>query len=313
MATIVVVAAVTLLLSLRSPAAPGRVSLAGLSGDSTTTVGFAGAFPPEGEPLLSNPLGIVWDGERLYVAESDAGVVRVFDESGGNLGTIVLPVAGDATAVYPSVMALADDRLAIVDNASSRVIVIDAAEYDANGTAEVLLTIGSGDDSPVQPTSVAYADGEYFVADAADGLVKVYDAQGALVRSIGEDLRPQLTYVGWMALDERGLIVADSNAGRVLVIDPATGAQRAVFADRYTLPRAVVPLGSTAVAVVDAFERAVSLTDAEGVRTESIDAQSVPQAPLASPRGAAWHAEDARLYVTDATGGRVIVFNVRLP
>jgi DNA-binding beta-propeller fold protein YncE len=310
MLVIVIVAAAVVAWSLRPGRYPGRVRLAGLSADTTATVGFAGAFPADDEAPLANPLGIAWDGDRLYVAESDAGVIRVFDEAGGRIGSIVLPVAAGAQAVYPSVVAVADERLAIVDTAGNRVIVVDAEPADK--AAAPLVVLGGDNDAPGQPVSVAYGDGEFYVVDASDSLVKVYDDEGAFVRSIGGSLEPALAFAGGAALLDGRLYVADSNGGRVVVLDARTGDQVRVFEDRYALPRAIVPVSGDTLAVVDTFGHAVYLVGADGVRQDAIDAATVPDGPLGSPRGAAWVDEDGRLYVTDAGAGRVLVYNVRL-
>lgn len=286
----------------------GRVDLVELSAESTATVGLAGAFPESDAVALANPLGIAWDGEVLYVAESDAGAIRLFDDRGGELGLIRLPLAKDITAVYPSAIALVDDdRLAIVDNAASRVIVVsrEAAEQ-----AKVLLTLG-GKTPPQQPTSVAYGMGEYFVFDAAVGAVQVYDATGARVRTLGADLEPKIGFASGMALDGGTLYLADANAGRVVALDASDGSQQLVFPDRYALPRAITAIGDQRIAVVDTFERAVYITDRSGARLDVIGAASVPEGSPASPRGAVWVAESDRLYVTDATLLAVLVYNVR--
>lgn len=305
-----VVATAYLALSLRSPA-PGRVELAGFSADSTATVGLAGVFPPAGEPALRNPLGIVTDGERLWVAESDAGIVSVFDAHGGRLGSLVIPTVERVHTAYPSVLALAGDRLAVVDNASGRVIVVDAEPPAGDETAEVLVVLGERGEAPERPTAVAYGDGEYLVADAGDRTIKVYGENGEHVRTVVPALDPASTYPGGLALADGRLYVVDSNAGRVVVLDPSSGEQVGVFADRFTLPRAIASGPDGALAVSDAFARAVHLSDASGARYDTIDESTVPQAPLSSPRGVAWLAGDGRVYVTDATLGHVVVFNVR--
>ncbi len=310
MLIIVIVAAAVVAWSLRPGRYPGRVRLADLPGDTTATVGFAGAFPADDEPALANPLGIAWDGDRLYVAESDAGVVRVFDEAGGRIGSIALPVAAGAQAVYPSALVAAGERLAIVDTAGNRIIIVDAEPADE--AAEPLVVLGGKDDAPGQPISVAYGDGEFYVVDASDSLVKVYDAEGAFVRAIGGSLEPPLAFAGGVALLDGRLFIADSNGGRVVVLDARTGDQVRVFEDRYALPRAIVPVSDDALALVDTFGHAVYLVGADGVRRDVIDAESVPDGPLASPRGVTWVGEDGRLYVTDAGAGRVLVYNVRL-
>lgn len=288
---------------------PGRVPLVTLSEESTSTVGLAGAFPAEDDAPLNNPLGIAWDGERLYVAEADAGAVRIFDSAGGRIGSIVIPPAKGIGSAYPSVLAVAGDRLAVVDNAASRVVIV---AMDAADPAKVLLTLGSGRKAPIQPTAVTYSGGEYFVADAGDQSVKVYDEAGVHIRTLGTTLEPRLGFVGGLAYVGTELVVSDSNAGRVVVIDPHTGEQKSLYRDRFTLPRALVAVDDGVVAVVDTFEGAIYFTGSDGVRRDVIDAATVPDGAPRSPRGASWIADDARLYVTDATAGRVFVYNVRL-
>lgn len=310
MVLIVVVAAAMVVASLLlEPAPPGRVRLEELPEDATSTVGLAGIFPAEDEPALANPLGVAWDGDRLFVAESDAGVVRIFDAQGGRLGRIVLPSAGDTAAAYPSVLAIAGERLAIVDNAANRVIVVKAEPASPAG---VLFSLGTDEDAPGQPTAVTYGDDGFYVADAADGTIKVYDDDGAYLRSLGADLTPALGFVGGMEIVGDRLFVADSNAGRVVVLDAGTGRQSAVFADRYALPRVIEAASGSHLAVIDAFDRAAYITTADGTRVDTIDAQSVPEGRLSSPRGAVWLEDDARLYVTDGVLGRILVFNIRL-
>lgn len=288
---------------------PGRVELRDFSEDETATVGIAGSFPGEGGTALSNPLGVAWDGDTLYVAESDAGRISLFDERGGSLGSIAVSPADDQGAFYPSSLALADDdRLAIVDNAASRVVVVPTEPAEA---AEVLLVLG-GTKAPGQPTAVSYADGEYFVFDAAASAVLVYGTEGEYLRTLGDGLQPKVSFASAMCILDGRLYLADTNAGRVIALDADTGEQTLVFADRYTLPRAVVPLEGDTLAVVDTFDQAVYITSSDGERRDVIDAESVPDGVLSSPRGAAWVSSSQRLYVTDAVSGIVAVYNVRL-
>lgn len=307
MLLIVAAAAAAVWLTLGEVSRPGRVELRSLSEDSTATVSLAGVFPPEDREPLANPLGIVSDGELLYVAESDAGRIRVFDLRGGEVGTIGLPKAKDATSAYPAALALAGEgRLAVVDNAGSRVIVVSTEPAE---TAKIILTLG-GKAGTGQPTSVAYAGGEYFVFDASAPAVRVYDGSGKASRMIAADLEPQVSFASGMVGTADTLFVTDSNAGRVLALDVATGATRFLFDMRFTLPRALAPMGDDGMAVVDTFDRAVYLTDGEGARLDAITVETVPDGPLASPRGVAWDEAARRLYVTDAGTGRVVVYNV---
>lgn len=309
MLVVTVIVAVTVTVSiLLQESTPGQVELAEFSRDTTATVMFAGMFPAADQPPLANPIGIAWDGQFLYVAESDAGVVRIFDAEGGDAGAIVIPAASGVASAYPSVVAVADGRIAVVDNAADRVVVMDATPATP---ATITLTLGSSGQAPGQPTAVTYAEGEFFVADAADGAVKVYDTGGAYVRILGADSGVPIGFSGGLAMTPQGLVVTDPGAGRLIVLDPDSGEQVAVHERLHLTPRSIAALGDDRMAVLDALALRVAIVDADGMIVDSIDEVSVPSGGLVSPRGMAWVPEDSRLYITDAGTGRVMVYGIR--
>jgi DNA-binding beta-propeller fold protein YncE len=289
----------------------GSVPLAAAPRDSTATITFAGSFPADPEPPLRNPLGIAVIGERLFVAESDAGVIREFAPDGGRLQSIVLPWPSEAKPPYPSDLAVVDEKtLAVVEVASSRVLLVSLAA----GAGEP-IALGARDPStaPKQPTSVARLADGIAVADGRDHDIKVYDTAGRYLRTLGAALDPALTYPGGMALVDGRLFVADSNSGRVLALDPETGAQVGELPGPLQLPRGIVPLDGGRVLVVCTFGRSLSLYDAAGVLSASITPHTVsidPPARLALPRSAAWMTTTGRLYVSDSGSGRVRVYNL---
>lgn len=288
---------------------PGSVKLVELSEEATATVGFAGMFPAAEDDPIANPLGIAFDGTTLFVAESDRSRILLFDASGARLGEIDLSSEEATVQVYPSALALTGDgRLAIVDNSRSRVLVVDAV---AAAEPEILLKLAGTAKRPMAPTAVACDDGEIFVFDAATQTVRVFDSGGDLDRTLGADLQPRLAIVSGMTVADGVLYIADSVGGRVLAIDAGTGTQKAVFPVRYALPRSIRPGHADGLAVVDTFARAVFLVDNAGEQTDVIDAGTVPDGLMESPRDAVWVSETGRLYVTDAGLGRVMVFNVR--
>jgi DNA-binding beta-propeller fold protein YncE len=306
MAVIVLVAAAIVVLQVWRPGA--GVELRELSEESTATVGFAGLFPAEDDAPLVNPLGIAWDGNVLYVAESDAGRIARLSDRGADLGTIVLPGADDERSSYPSAICIGGEgRLAVVDNAGSRVVLIGT---EATEAAEVLVTFGAK--TVGHPTSVTYAEGEYYVFDADIAAVRVFDEDGDEVRVLGAELQPAVMFASGMTVLDGRLYIADSNGGRVLAIDAESGKQELVFGNRYALPRSISPVGDDVLAVVDTFAAAAFFTDIDGARLEVIDAETVPEAPLGSVRSAVWLPDAERLYLTDAGSGRVFVFNARI-
>jgi DNA-binding beta-propeller fold protein YncE len=195
----------------------------------------------------------------------------------------------------------------VVDNAADRVVVTEARPA---APATITLTLGSSDRGPVQPTAVAYVKGEFFVADAADGTVGVYDSEGGYLRSLGGADVP-IGFSGGLAMTSQGLVATDPGAGRLIVLDPGSGEQVAVHEGLHLTPRSIVALEGDRMAVLDALALRVAIVDADGMVVDSIDEMSVPSGSLISPRGMAWVPDEARLYVTDAGTGRVMVYGIR--
>ncbi|MDY0341111.1 MAG: hypothetical protein RBS17_07855 [Coriobacteriia bacterium] len=298
-------AAVVVAILLWPQQRPGQVDLAG---PTKEIVSFAGVFPAIEDESLVNPLGIAFDGEYLYVAESDAGVVRVFDTRGGVVGSIVLPVADGQVSAYPSVIAVAGRRLAIVDNAGNRVIIVDAEPAEL---AKVTVVLGAEGEAPRQPTAVTYAVSEFFVADSADKTIKVYNEEGVHQRTLEpESLQAESAITALCVKD--GLILATgSSSGAVYVLDGENGAVAGDPFGGYSMARTLEPVGEEVFAIVDGLDRSVTFADLGGAERAMIDSDSVPDAVMSSPRGATWIGDDGRLYVTDSGSGRVFVYNVR--
>lgn len=308
-ALILLVAAVLFIVILQGR--PDGVDLLGFSAESTATVSYAGEFPAEGEPKLLNPLGIAARGTTLYVAESDAGRIRVFGLNGQDFGFIQLPVAEGAPAVYPSDIAtLGADRLVVVDNSGARVIVIGA---DPEKETIVHSRIGEDDPgtAPVQPTAVAVAGDVIYVADGATRAISSYGADGEFLRVLVEGIEGAGMLAGGLSVKGDTLYVTDSNSGTVARFDLETGKPLGVFPESFALPRGVAAGLGDGLLVVDTFERTVRLTDAAGRRVDAIDGSADGATALASPRGVCWIASASRAYITDAERGRVVVFNMR--
>jgi DNA-binding beta-propeller fold protein YncE len=288
----------------------GSVRLAAAPAGATGLT-FAGTFPAESDAPLLNPLGVAIASNRVFVAESDAGVIREFGDNGRRVRAIALPPADGRRAASPADVAVVDtETLAVVDTASSRVFLVSLAE-DA-GEPSVL---GAADPAtaPKQPISVALLADGIAVADGRDHDIKVYDTTGTYLRTLGASLEPPLTFPGGMALVSGRLYVADSNAGRVLALDPETGAQVGALAEPLKLPRGVAAVDGGRLVVASTFGRSLSLFDAVGALSSTVDARTAgidPAGLLALPRGAAWMASTARVYVSDAGTGRIRVYNL---
>lgn len=305
MLVIAVVAAGVFAATQLWPHRAGRVDLAAPTDE---TVSFAGVFPAEDDESLANPLGIAFDGESLYVAESDAGMVRIFDTQGGVIGSIVLPVADGQMSAYPSVIAVADGSLAIIDNAGNRVIVVGTEPTES---ATVIVTLGAEDVALVRPTAVTYFQGEFFVADAGDMTIKVYDEHGTHLQTLESGYLETESALSALSATGGVLRALSASSGTVSTLDIRTGDPVGGPFGGYSMPRTIEPVGGDVLAVVDGLARAVVLLGTDGVERAVIDEESVSDAAMSSPRGATWVEDDGRLYVTDAGSGRVFVYNVK--
>ena len=285
---------------------------ASLPEDASVTVNLAGYFPAEGEAPLAKPLGIALLGSRVYVAESDAARVAIFDVRGRRTGEIVLEIAEGADLAVPTVLAPAGSRrLAVLDAAAGQVLVYDVPWLWSGPGLDFRIGEGDPATAPVRPTAVAYDAGSFYVADAESASIKVYDDEGTFVREIGADFESPLGYVGGMVVSGDRLVLAESGSDRVLSLDPVSGTEPIAFPDAYALPRGVCSVGD-GVAVTAVLGGGIYVCGPNGARTHVIDAETVPAWPPSGPEGAAFHERNNRLFVTEPDFGRVVVFNVRM-
>ncbi len=308
LAALIVVAGVALIARAFMGCPGGGVELAALPDDPRVVLSYAGAFPGVGDDKLLGPSGVVIDDTRVYVAESETGRIVRYDLAGRRCGRYTVPVAEGAPSAAPtSIATVSRGTLAVVDSASSRVLVLALSGRDR---VDVVLEIGSAE-TTLQPTAVTFHRGLYYVADGASHTIRVYDDAGLYVRSLGEDVDPALSYQGGLAVYGGRLVLTDGNTGRVIALPLSGDGPPELLTDLYDLPRGVAEVGD-GLGVVDVLGRAVRVCDAEGRCFRTLDEVSVPDGRLLAPESVAWHRRPSRLYVTDPVRGQVVVFNVRL-
>lgn len=315
-AGIIVAASVGLLawylMRLGADATQNGVPLIGFSAESTGTVAFAGQFPSIEAPPLGGPRGIDHGGGRLYIAMAEAGAIGVFTEDGANLETITIAPAGGSPVSYPiDVAVISAEKLVVVDTSGNRIVVVDP------GNPAAASPLGARDEFSIgQPTAVEYFNGELYVADAADGMIKVFDSSGRPLRAIAAGLEPPITYVGDMHGASGTLWVSDSNAGRVLGLDPETGDIIRSIQMRFDLPRGIVSDAAGRIYIAEAFAGIVRVFDSDG--TDMVDTVGDEPiegfdrgATMTRPEALWWNATESRLYVSDPEQGRIKVYNIR--
>lgn len=172
-----------------------------------------------GKGILKRPTGLARDPKQglLYVADTRAHDVKVFDDQGRLVNTIGHSgdLAGEMNA--PTHLAFAGDELYVTDSLNSRIQI-----YSGNG--DMLRQFGDRGlyvGNLVRPKGVAVDnEGHVYVIESYYDHLLVYDKDGALLMSIGgSGTQPGQFYLpAGIWIDRRNRVfVADMFNGRVEV------------------------------------------------------------------------------------------------
>jgi len=221
-----------LLLALAAGAAPLVQEGAGEAAEVHELAGYLSTLAP-----LDTPSAAAFDRRgRLYVAETGADRIRVFDPSGADFATWGARGAGAGELAGPRGIAVAPSgEVFVADTGNSRVQV-----FGANGAfARQWGLWGSEAGRLHTPVGVACTDERVAVADVGRRSVEVFDVAGAHLFTIGGALEGAESAMGLpvdVAFDERSrLYVVDADRHRILVFD-AKGELERAFGDFGSFP-----------------------------------------------------------------------------
>lgn len=190
----------------------------------------------DGEGKLSRPFGIDADKSgNLYVADAFASKIVKFASDGKFIKEFPLPEfeqtrvgAKEIVKAGPiDLRILMDGRIMVVDNAGSRLLLLDE-----NGKVLKIInefSDGKNKTSLSRPTAIDIdpATEEMYIVDALSNRIVVVNKDGKLLRTIGEpgDIVGTFAGVLGVALDvKRGWVVAvDSKNSNLQVFDMKTG------------------------------------------------------------------------------------------
>lgn len=274
-------------------------------GDSS--VSLAAVLPTQ----MRGPQGIDASSDRLYVAESESGVVRVLGPKGQAVSTITVEPSGAVKLSYPTDVAVAGSNLVVIDQVGEGA----ASLIPQRGGAATRIGGPGTPSALVRPTAVAFGANQIAIADSGSHSIKLYDASGRFQRELGTSLSPRLGFVSGLLIDGNLVWVSDSNAGRVVALDRTSGKLVTTATGKMQLPRGLAADPYGRVYVADEFARVVRYFDRSGKSLGVIgDKKTVgfdQGGQLESPRDVTWL--DGRIYVTDRSAGVIRVYNVKKP
>lgn len=155
-------------------------------------LGIVARLAPNGEPrrsfgrgVLEQPTGLAYDpqGERIYVSDTAAHDIKVFDEEGRLLKTIGRRGDGPGEFNYPTYLAFARGKLYVADTMNSRIQVLSA---DGTQVKLVFGKRGMSVGNLVRPKGVAVdSEGDVYVVEGYYDYLLVFNPRGELLLAIG--------------------------------------------------------------------------------------------------------------------------------
>ena len=183
---------------------------------------------PDGKPLgsfgkgrLNRPTGLARDAKRgrIYVADTHAHDIKVFDDAGQWLETLSSHGESEGELNFPTHLAFQGDKLYVADTMNARVQI-----FDPQGKLQASLGkrgLYYGDLTRPKGVTVD-ANGNIYVVESFYDNILVFDAQGNFLMPIGGTGKEvgQFYLPSGLWSDSRGRIyVADMFNGRIVIFE----------------------------------------------------------------------------------------------
>ena len=167
---------------------------------------------------LQRPTGLAFDSKTglLFVADTVANDIKVYDATGDMVNTFGGPGEKDGNLNGPTLMTFADNTLYVTDTLNSRVQVYDAQGIHLRSFGERGLNLGN----MARPKGIAVADGIVYAVESYYSHLLIYNQQGELLLGINgtgmKDDRFLLPSGVWTDNKDK-IYLADMFNGRVVV------------------------------------------------------------------------------------------------
>jgi DNA-binding beta-propeller fold protein YncE len=172
-----------------------------------------------GEGILTRPTGLARDAQRgrIYVSDTHAHDVKVFDDNGLLLETIGHRGEGEGELNFPTHLAFAADKLYVTDGMNARVQIYDTQGQVAGTLGQRGLFIGNF----TRPKGVTVdPSGNIYVVESFYDSLLVFNSEGSFLMPLGGTGKEvgQFYLPAGVWSDPRGRIyVADMFNGRIAI------------------------------------------------------------------------------------------------
>ena len=173
-----------------------------------------------GRDILKRPTGLARDAARgrIYVADTYAHDIKVFDDDGKLLTVIGHRGEGDGEFNFPTHLAFAKDKLYVTDTLNSRIQVFDADGKMIEKFGKLGLYVGD----LVRPKGVAVdSAGDIYVVESLYDSLLVFNDHGHLLLGLGGSGKGAGEFylpTGVWTDDQDQIYIADMYNGRITVL-----------------------------------------------------------------------------------------------
>jgi hypothetical protein len=307
-------------LVLLAPPPRVLVPTVGDSSDTPFWLRYADTLPSAEATPLARPVGIAVDGGRIYVADSLAGVVRVFTSRGRDAGELGRGILGVPTYIATD----PHDGSVLVSDRRERAVF----RFARNGAfmGEFVPLVRSSDGTtmtpmPWEPLGLDIAeDSSVFVADVS-GVHRVVTltSDGVVTGALGSGevtgSTVALDYPNVVRLRDDAVWVSDGNNRRVVVFDLTGGLRSVTPLDGVARGLDFIDLSvdgvvRSAAAVCDPLRSQVVLLGLDGAELARFGGPGAGPGQLSNPNDLAADTDAPRVYVADTAAARVQVWEV---
>lgn len=179
-----------------------------------------------GKGILVRPTGLARDVQRgrIYVADTHAHDVKVFDDEGRLVDMIGRRGEDEGDLNYPTHLAFARDQLYVVDGMNARVQIYDSEGRNAGGFGRRGLFIGN----MTRPKGITVdAEGNIYVVESFYDNLLVFNSEGKFLMPIGgtgKDIGQFYLPAGVWTDRQNRIYVADMFNGRIVIFQFLGGA-----------------------------------------------------------------------------------------
>ena len=272
------------------------------------TRGFGELFFGKGKfGALICPYGVIFDSNRLYVADVGTASVHIYDFATRDYKQVTA-AGGTEHLLKPVGLTVVDHRIYVVDSALHKVCV-----FDKDG--QYILSFGQ--DVLKRPSGIAYSKQQrkLYVADTWSHLIRIFDSNGTMSGSIGSrGFEPgQFNFPTQMWVDEKDMLYVSDTLNYRIQIFSGNGAIVRSFGQQGDRPGYFAHPAGVAVDITGN----VYVTDRQFENVQIFDPNSqilMAVGGEGSGKGQFWLPagifidEKNRIYVADSFNKRVQIF-----